>query len=89
VLDESAMGLHIDIDGVCDLKARTHIESAIRECIGEPPGDEDWNVSISGFGGYSVVVVRTPRQARRKMFFSNVWNLSEAIPEWLQQYPLR
>jgi hypothetical protein len=83
------MGLHIDIDGVRDSNARTHIESTIRDYIGEPPKDEDWNVTINSSGGQSLVVVRTPRQAYRKMFFSTPWNLSEDIPEWLQQHPLQ
>jgi hypothetical protein len=82
------MGLHIDIDGVCDPKAKTSIESTIRECVGEPPKDEEWNVSISSHEGQSVVVMRTPRQAHRKIFSSNLWNLSAVIPAWLQQHPI-
>lgn len=84
------MGLRIDFDGVKDLEARAHIESALRECIGEPPTkDEDWTVSVSMFGSYSTVSVKTPNQTRRKMFFLNASHLAEAIPVWLQQYPLR
>jgi hypothetical protein len=82
------MPLHIDIDGVLDLKAKAQIESSVRECVGDPPTDEEWNVSISRLDAQSVVVVRTPRQAVRKMFFSNLWDLSAAIPAWLQQHPI-
>jgi len=89
VLDEPAMGLRIDFDGFGDMKARPRIEAAIRDCIGEPLADEDWNVSITTFGAYSVVSVKTLQQARRKMFYLNFSRLAEAIPEWLQQYPLR
>lgn len=83
------MGLRIDLDGVWDLEVRTRIEGAIRDCVGEPPSGEDWSVSVSIFDSYSVVIVKTTHQTRRKMFFSEVSKLSEAIPEWLQQYPLR
>jgi hypothetical protein len=83
------MGLHIEVDGVWDLEARARIEGTIRDCVGEPPRDEEWTVSVSIFDSYSVVLVKTPHQTRRKMFFSEVSKLSEAIPEWLQQYPLR
>ena len=89
LLDEPAMGLHIDFDGVWDMKARARIEGAVRDCVGEPPKNEDWDVSIRTFGGYCLVSVKTLHQTRRKMFFSDVSKLAEAIPEWLQQYPLR
>jgi hypothetical protein len=78
------MGFHIDVDGVSDSKAEAGIESAIRECVGEPPRDEEWNMSVSSREDQSCVVVRTPRQALRKIFFSHFWNLSAAIPAWLQ-----
>jgi len=89
LLEVLQMGLHIEIEGVRPLEAREHIESTIRECIGELPKYEDWDVSINRKDLQSVVVVvRTPHQARRKVFFSNVWNLSEDIPAWLHEHPV-
>jgi hypothetical protein len=82
------MGLHIEIEGVRPLEAMEYIESTIRECIGELPKYEDWDVSINRKDHQSVVVVRTPHQARRKVFFSDVWNLSEDIPAWLHEHPV-
>lgn len=83
------MGLHIDFNGVSDLEVRACIEGAVRECVGEPPRDEAWNVSVSALGGYSLVLVKTSHQTRKKIFFSDVSKLSEAISERLQRYPLR
>jgi hypothetical protein len=82
------MSLHIDMEGVSDQQAKKQIESSIRECVGEPPKNEEWNISISRSDGQSVVVVRTPRLALRKLFFSSLWSLSEAIPAWLLQHPV-
>jgi len=83
------MGLHIEIDGVRNSEAREHMESAIRECIGTQPNDEEWDVSVNRKDGQSVLVVRTPHQARRKVFFfSDEWHLLEAIPSWLQEHPV-
>ena len=83
------MGLHVEIDGVRDSEAREQMESAIRECIGQLPNDENWDVSVSRKDRQSVLVVRTRHQARRKVFYlSNEWDLSEAIPAWLQEHPV-
>jgi len=83
------VGLHIEIDGVRNSQARAQMERAIRECIGQLPNEEEWDVSFNRKDGQSVLVVRTPHQARRKVFyFSNDWDLSEAIPAWLQEHPV-
>ncbi len=82
------MSLHIDMEGVSDQQAKKEIESSIRECVGEPPKNEDWNISISRSDGQSLVVVRTPRLALRKLFFSSLWGLPDAIPAWLHQHPV-
>jgi hypothetical protein len=83
------MSLLIDFDGLWDGGSETRVESALRECIGQPPGDEEWSVAVTSYGSYCMVFVKTAQQTRRKMFFLSASELAEALPVWLKQYPLR
>jgi hypothetical protein len=83
------MGLHIEFDGIGDSETRVRIESALRQCICEPPEDEEWDVAVTSYGRYCIVLVKTAQQARKKLFFLRALELVEAIPIWLKQYPLR
>ena len=83
------MSLLIDFDGLWNGGTEARVENALRECIGQPPGDEEWNVAVTSYGSYCMVVVKTAQQTRRKMFFLSASELVEALPVWLKQYPLR
>ena len=83
------MSLHINFDGVSDSGIQARIETAIRDCIGNPPRGEDWSVTVTSFGSGCTVVVKTPNQTRKKVFLLRASELPEAIPPWLRQYPLR
>jgi len=83
------MSLQIAFDGLWDSATMRRIESALRSCIGEPPGNEEWTVAVTSFGSFCVVFVKAAQQTRRKVFFVRSLELAEAIPEWLGQYPLR
>jgi len=83
------MSLQIDFDGFWDWSTKKSIESALRECIGDPPRDEEWNVALTSYGGYCIVLAKTTQQTRRKMFFLRPSELAEVIPMWLKEYPLR
>jgi hypothetical protein len=83
------MTLKIDFDGLWDWGTKTRFESTLRECIGEAPGNEEWNVFVTSYGCYCVVLVKTPQHTRRKVFLLRALELVEAIPAWLKQYPLQ
>lgn len=59
------MSLHINFDGVSDSEIRARIETAIWDCIGDPPRDEDWSVTVTSFGNGCTVLVKTPNQRRK------------------------
>jgi len=82
--------LRVYFDGDWDAKIKGDIEDAIRDCIGDPPADEDWAVSIvpSFSFQYCEVKVKTQRQARRRLFFEDPGMLPRAISDWIKLYPL-
>ena len=63
------MSLHIEFDGIRDPETRKHLENSIRECMGDPSAAEEWITSVTSFGGYCTVVVKTLPQTRKKLFF--------------------
>jgi hypothetical protein len=83
------MALRIDFDGFWDWGTTRRIEGALRQCLGDPPSGEEWSVSVTSFGSYCVVLVKTNHQTRRKLFLLHPFELTEAIPNWLKQYPLQ
>jgi hypothetical protein len=83
------MSLQIEFQGAWGGEAARQIEKALRICIGEPPAGETWKVSLSHDSTFTEVLVKTLRQTRRQMFFVDVSELAKAIPDWLNQYPLR
>jgi hypothetical protein len=82
------MSLQINFDGLWDCETYTRIESTLRECVGTPPGDDEWNVSVTSYGNFCVVLVKTLQQTRRKAFELCGLELAAAIPAWLKEYPL-
>ena len=88
---ERPMGLKTKFEGFWDPDNRASIERAIRECVGEPPKDEEWVVSIARDFPYQPcsVQVKTLKQTRSRLFFDQSAALSKAIPDWLRLYPLR
>jgi len=82
------MALQIDFDGVWDWGTRERIESALREGVGDPPSGESWNVSVTSFGAYCVVLVKATKHTCRKVFLLRAAELPQAIPAWLKLYPL-
>ncbi|MGA3292675.1 MAG: hypothetical protein ABSE45_01690 [Candidatus Acidiferrales bacterium] len=85
------MPLRVLFDGDWDLRIKREIEEAIRGCVGEPPADQDWAVSVflSTSFQYCEVRVKTPHQTRRRIFFEDPRTLPKAIPDWIGLYPLR
>lgn len=84
-----AMGLCIDFGGLWDVQTQEHIEDTIRTCIGDPPVGHEWSVLITSYGGFCVVLIKTTEQTRRKLFLLPAAELADAIPPWLDLYPLR
>ena len=85
------MGLNLHFDGFWDEETKGNIEHAIRDCIGEPPKDEEWVVSIVRHYTFQpcAVQVKTLKQTRSRLFFEQSSALSKAIPDWLKLYPLQ
>lgn len=85
------MALIVEFDGEWDPKSKREIEDAVRKCIGAPPEDEKWTVSIAaGFSqSYCEVQVMTPNQTRTRLFFEDPARLANAITDWIKSYPLR
>jgi len=85
------MDLRVHFDGYWDPETRKRVEDAVRSCIGEPPADETWAISIvAGFSlQYFEVQLRTPDQTRSHLFFNGVEKLPKAITDWINIYPLR
>jgi len=85
------MGLLVNFDGGCDSRAKSEIEDAIRKCVGDPPKDEKWVVSVRvGFAqNYCEVRVVTAHQTRTRLFFDETPKLAKAIADWIGMYPLR
>lgn len=87
---ERPMALKTEFEGFWDPDNKTNIERAIRECVGEPPKDEEWVVSIARQFPFQpcTVHVKTLKQTRSRLFFEPSVSLSKAIPDWLRLYPL-
>lgn len=85
------MAFTVNFDGSWDSRTRKEIEDAIRGCVGEPPNNETWVVSLSaGFSrDFCEVQVTTARQNRSRLFFEESSKLARAITEWISMYPLR
>jgi len=83
------MSLEIQFGGMWDCTTETHVERTLRECVGEVPDYEEWKVSVTCYGTYCVVLVKTPRQTCRKVFPLQGLASGEAIPAWLNGYPLK
>ncbi|HXQ27368.1 MAG TPA: hypothetical protein VN822_13240 [Candidatus Acidoferrales bacterium] len=81
----------MNFDGFWDADTRGNIEHAIRACVGEPPKDEEWVVSVVRQFPFQpcAVQVKTLKQTRSRLFFENSPALSKAIPDWLKLYPLK
>lgn len=85
------MGLIVNFNEGWDPKTKSNIEREIRQCISDPPIDEEWVVSvIAGFSqNYCDVRVTTPNQTRTRLFFEEAPKLAKAITDWINMYPLR
>jgi len=85
------LALIIDFSEGWHLQTKRDIESALRKCIAEPPGGENWVVSLAaGFAqNYCEVRVTTPTQTRRRFFFEEPGHLPKVITDWINLYPLR
>lgn len=85
------MGVVVYFNEGWDPETRRHVEDAIRKCIGDPPKDEEWGVSlITGFSqDYCEVKVMTPNQTRTRLFFEEPAKLPKVITDWIEMYPLR
>ena len=82
------MSLSLNFTGDWDAATQGELESAIRECIGEPPRGEDWSVSLRRSSFFCDVRFKTLRQTRSRMFMDDLSALSKAITDWLMAYPL-
>jgi len=84
------MSLSLHFTGYWDAATQGQLEKAIRECIGEPPKDQEWSVSLSrSFSLLSCDVrVKTLHQTRSRMFLDDLSALPKAITDWLNLYPL-
>ena len=89
--NERQVGLLVNFDGGCDSRAKNEIEDAIRKCVGEPPKDEKWVVSVRmGLSqNYCEVRVVTANQTRTRLFLDETSKLAKAIADWISMYPLR
>jgi hypothetical protein len=85
---ETAVDLQVDFEGISDSETRDRIEKAVRG-VGDVPEGERWSVRVSSLGSGCQVLVKTPNQTRKKLFFLRARELPEAIPTWLRQYLLR
>lgn len=83
------MSLRIDFDVLWDPQAEVQVENAIRACVTDPGEGESWTALVTSFDSFCTILVRATQQTRRKLFLLPASELAEAIPEWLQQYPLR
>ena len=57
------MSIQICFDGVWHVQTRQVVESALRSCIGAPPDGEEWNVTITSYSNFRVVLVKTANAA--------------------------
>ena len=63
------MSLHVEFDGIRDSETLRRIENAIRQCMGDPPADEEWITSVTSFGYYCrIVVQRSTKHAKNSSF---------------------
>jgi len=82
------MSLQITVEGIVDTDARGQIEGALRGGVGDPPTEEEWTVVAVSVDGGFVVLLKTPRQSRTKLFFQDVSQLPDAIRTWLKLHPV-
>jgi hypothetical protein len=84
------MSLSLNFTGYWDAETQGQLEKAIRVCVGEPPKDEDWSVSLGRSISliYCDVRVKTSHQTRSRMFVEDPSALPKAITDWLMSYPL-
>lgn len=84
--------LSITTDGFWHPSAKEALVSTVRDCVGEPPHGERWNLTISASPSglpYHRVTITTPNQRREKYFFDIDTDLGQSICAWLGSYPLR
>jgi len=84
------MSLSLNFTGYWDTETQGQLEDAIRVCIGEPPEEENWSVSVERSFSliYCNVRAKTLRQTRSRMFVDEPSALPKAITDWLKLYPL-
>jgi len=85
------VGLIVYFDEGWDPKTRRDVEDAVRKCIGDPPGAEEWIASLTtGLSqNYCEIKLMTPNQTRSRLFFEEAAKLPQAITDWINVYPLR
>jgi hypothetical protein len=83
------LAISIELNEISDLEISKRIEGVIRDCIGDQPKEEDWQVWIHAGAGHCRVVVKGPAQKRERFFFEDAQALGEKIRAWLESYPFR
>jgi len=79
----------IGFEGLWDCTMKKHLESALRECIGDAPGNEGCNIVVISYGTYCVLLARTPQHSFRKVFTLQGLEFVDAISAWMRQFPLQ
>jgi hypothetical protein len=79
----------MELNEISDPEIKQKTESVIRECIGDRPKGEDWQVWIYSSSGHCQVVVKGPSQTRERFFFENPQTLPRKVRDWLQAYTFR
>lgn len=84
------LAVSVELNEVLDQELKTRVEQVIEKSLGSRPRGEDWKVWIYGGGGYCRIVLKGPIQTRNRTFFyEQREELTRAISEWLDLYPLR
>ena len=83
------MSLGIGIEGIADPAKRLDIETAIRECVGDPPGDEQWSIVAVFYEGSCTLLLKTPKLSRTKLLVYDGTEPTDVVRDWLRLYPMR
>jgi hypothetical protein len=83
------LAISIELNGISDPFIKEKVERVIRDCIGDRPTVEDWEIQIRASFGHCQVTVKAPNQTRERMFFDDIHALPEKIRTWLESYPFR
>jgi hypothetical protein len=79
------MIVDIRFEGLWDCTTKRHFESALREYIGNAPENERWDVIVTSYGRYCVLLAKTSQQSFRKVFVLRGLEFVDAISAWLKQ----